>query len=41
MGDDGYIVVADYGLCEILEPGAKTFTFCGTTEYMAPEIFIE
>ena len=39
IGSDGHIKVTDYGLCKILKkPGDKTQTFCGTAEYMAPEI---
>lgn len=35
----GHVVLTDFGLCkESLEEGAQTHTFCGTIEYMAPEI---
>jgi len=33
------IKVADFGLSEEFVPGEKQFTFCGTPEYMAPEVF--
>lgn len=39
---DGHVKVADYGLCkEDMWYGATTSTFCGTPEFMAPEILLE
>ncbi|XP_033123177.1 ribosomal protein S6 kinase beta-2-like [Anneissia japonica] len=35
----GHVVLTDFGLCkESVEEGDMTHTFCGTIEYMAPEI---
>ena len=41
MGEDGYICLTDFGLAKILEQNEQTFSFCGTPEYLAPEILDE
>eukprot|EP00826_Nyctotherus_ovalis_P063145 TRINITY_DN9235_c0_g4_i2.p1 TRINITY_DN9235_c0_g4~~TRINITY_DN9235_c0_g4_i2.p1 ORF type:complete len:308 (+),score=114.64 TRINITY_DN9235_c0_g4_i2:820-1743(+) len=41
MDVDGYIALADYGLAKIVEDNKSTTTFCGTPEYLAPEMVSE
>ena len=39
IDEDGYIKLADFGLAKFLtNPSQSTATFCGTPEYLAPEI---
>ena len=38
LSKDGYLKLADFGFIKELKPSEKTFTFCGTPEYIAPEI---
>ena len=38
MDEDGYLSVTDFGLAKILKDDEVTQSFCGTPEYMAPEI---
>lgn len=39
--EDGHIKLADFGFAKRLLNHSKTFTFCGTPEYMAPEILFK
>eukprot|EP01006_Ploeotia_vitrea_P043309 TRINITY_DN66718_c1_g6_i1.p1 TRINITY_DN66718_c1_g6~~TRINITY_DN66718_c1_g6_i1.p1 ORF type:complete len:574 (-),score=39.57 TRINITY_DN66718_c1_g6_i1:213-1934(-) len=34
----GHVCLTDFGLSKLTLPTEKTFTFCGTPEYLAPEI---
>lgn len=35
---DGYLKMADFGFAKKLPVGQKTYTLCGTPEYLAPEL---
>jgi serine/threonine protein kinase len=39
LDSDGYIAMGDFGLSKVLNKEA--FTFCGTPEYISPEIISE
>lgn len=38
LSEDGYIKLADFGLAKFLKEDGSTYSFCGTAEYLAPEI---
>ena len=38
MDTDGYVCLADFGLAKFLQSDEQTHSFCGTAEYLAPEI---
>ena len=38
VADDGFVKLADFGFVKKLDQWERTYTFCGTPEYMAPEI---
>ncbi|XP_071397506.1 cGMP-dependent protein kinase 2 [Centroberyx affinis] len=37
---DGYVKMADFGFAKKIGLGKKTWTFCGTPEYVAPEVIM-
>lgn len=36
----GYVKLVDFGFAKKLQNGRKTWTFCGTPEYVAPEVIL-
>jgi protein kinase A len=38
MGEDGYLKMIDFGFAKVVTK--RTFTICGTPEYIAPEILL-
>lgn len=42
LDSEGYVKLADYGLCkEGMGPSDRTSTFCGTPEFLAPEVLTD
>ncbi|XP_014217289.1 cGMP-dependent protein kinase 1-like [Copidosoma floridanum] len=40
LDSQGYVKLVDFGFAKRLEQGRKTWTFCGTPEYVAPEVIL-
>lgn len=38
LDSQGYLKLADFGLVKYLKDKEKAMTFCGTPEYLAPEV---
>ena len=41
LDTDGYLKIIDYGLAKMLDENQQATTFCGTPEYLAPEMISE
>ena len=37
---EGYIKIVDFGFAKVVYQGEKTWTLCGTPEYLAPEVIL-
>ncbi|KAG8454416.1 hypothetical protein GDO86_000875 [Hymenochirus boettgeri] len=40
LDSEGYVKLVDFGFAKKMFPGQKTWTFCGTPEYVAPEVIL-
>ncbi|EFN63550.1 cGMP-dependent protein kinase, isozyme 2 forms cD5/T2 [Camponotus floridanus] len=40
LDNQGYVKLVDFGFAKRLDHGRKTWTFCGTPEYVAPEVIL-
>jgi len=40
LDTSGYVKMVDFGFSKKVDQGSKTWTFCGTPEYVAPEIIL-
>ncbi|KAI9552776.1 hypothetical protein GHT06_020656 [Daphnia sinensis] len=40
LDKQGYVKLVDFGFAKKLQAGRKTWTFCGTPEYVAPEVIL-
>jgi len=38
---NGYIKIVDFGFSKRIQDGSKTWTVCGTADYLAPEIILQ
>jgi serine/threonine protein kinase len=38
LDEEGYVKLADFGLAKFMAPNQQAKSFCGTAEYLAPEI---
>ena len=41
INKDGHLKLVDFGFVKTLKSGQKTYTMCGTPEYLAPEIVMQ
>ena len=41
LDEDGYVCLTDFGLAKLMDKEDQAFSFCGTPDYLAPEILVE
>jgi serine/threonine protein kinase len=41
LDEDGYLKVADFGLAKVMKNNELANSFCGTAEYLAPEMLVD
>ena len=41
VDEKGYLKIIDYGLAKILQGDELAMSYCGTPEYLAPEIIMD
>jgi serine/threonine protein kinase len=37
---EGYCKLTDFGFAKVIQPGERSFTLCGTPEYLSPELLL-
>ena len=40
LDENGYVVLTDFGLAKFITADSRAHTFCGTPEYLAPEVIL-
>ena len=40
IAGDGHLKITDFGFAKKIKEGARSFTLCGTPEYLAPEVIM-
>ena len=41
LDEKGYAILTDFGLTKFVKNKQKTYTFCGTPEYLSPEMILD
>lgn len=40
MDEEGYLQITDFGVSKHLKDKERAMTFCGTPEYLSPEVIV-